>query len=86
MCCNLSSIVCLLSLTLILLLVGVKLSSQEIECEINKDPVIFSIQAVPKSSLYKLVLTTEMTDIGNVRFIHVVFREGGGKISVIWLK
>lgn len=86
MCCNtVSSFILCISLTFIVLLGTFKLSNQKIECEINKGHVLFSVQASPRENTYNLVLSTEMSKVGNVNFIHEIFVNGGGRISILYL-
>ena len=87
MCCN-SLFSCLLFsvVTIFLCLVGVKMANSNVTFEINKDPVIFSISVLPLTTNYHYVLSTDMTVIGNIQFIHKVYEKGGGELTVLWSK
>ena len=86
MCCNtVSSFILCIALTFIVLLSTFKLSNQKIECEINKGHVLFSIQASPRENTYNLILSTSMSKFTNFHFIHEIFVNGGGRISILYL-
>ena len=91
MCCN-SLFGCLLFLLLSILvgLSSLKVANSRIHCEINNEPIIFSITITPMtsfpSSWYYLIHSQESFDIFNIRFMHIVYTKGGGQISILWIK
>ena len=55
----------------------------KVDFEVHSGKVILDIKLTPINNNYNMIQDTKTSDIGNFKFIHESFKDGGGRLMLL---